>query len=233
MSWKKEKILIVDDDADIREMISVYFGKEGYEVVSATNGEQGLTMAKQEAFSVILLDVMMPVMNGYQMLEKLRTFSDVPVILLTAKGEQISKIQGFTKGCDDYVVKPFDFAELSLRIQAIRKRMEGTKKEEQKGILQVKDLVINLVEHTVKQGDREIVLTPKEYDLLVILASNKGRVFSSRQLYELIWKEAFLENDSNVITHMRNLREKLGDKVKEGKYIKTIWGVGYKIEKDE
>uniref|UniRef100_UPI00403817C5 response regulator transcription factor n=1 Tax=Roseburia hominis TaxID=301301 RepID=UPI00403817C5 len=224
---------MVDDDADIREMISVYFGKEGYEVVSATNGEQGLTMAKQEAFSVILLDVMMPVMNGYQMLEKLRTFSDVPVILLTAKGEQISKIQGFTKGCDDYVVKPFDFAELSLRIQAIRKRMEGTKKEEQKGILQVKDLVINLVEHTVKQGDREIVLTPKEYDLLVILASNKGRVFSSRQLYELIWKEAFLENDSNVITHMRNLREKLGDKVKEGKYIKTIWGVGYKIEKDE
>ncbi|MCI5712176.1 MAG: response regulator transcription factor [Roseburia sp.] len=230
---EKGKILIVDDDADIREMISVYFGKEGYEVVSATNGEQGLTMAKQEAFSVILLDVMMPVMNGYQMLEKLRTFSDVPVILLTAKGEQISKIQGFTKGCDDYVVKPFDFAELSLRIQAIRKRMEGTKKEEQKGILQVKDLVINLVEHTVKQGDREIVLTPKEYDLLVILASNKGRVFSSRQLYELIWKEAFLENDSNVITHMRNLREKLGDKVKEGKYIKTIWGVGYKIEKDE
>ena len=230
---EKGKILIVDDDADIREMISVYFGKEGYEVVSATNGEQGLTMAKQEAFSVILLDVMMPVMNGYKMLEKLRTFSDVPVILLTAKGEQISKIQGFTKGCDDYVVKPFDFAELSLRIQAIRKRMEGTKKEEQKGILQVKDLVINLVEHTVKQGDREIVLTPKEYDLLVILASNKGRVFSSRQLYELIWKEAFLENDSNVITHMRNLREKLGDKVKEGKYIKTIWGVGYKIEKDE
>ena len=230
---EKGKILIVDDDADIREMISVYFGKEGYEVVSATNGEQGLTMAKQEAFSVILLDVMMPVMNGYQMLEKLRTFSDVPVILLTAKGEQISKIQGFTKGCDDYVVKPFDFAELSLRIQAIRKRMEGTKKEEQKGILQVKDLVINLVEHTVKQGDREIVLTPKEYDLLVILASNKGRVFSSRQLYELIWKEAFLENDSNVITHMRNLREKLGDKVKEGKYIKKIWGEGYKIEKDE
>ena len=230
---EKGKILIVDDDADIREMISVYFGKEGYEVVSATNGEQGLTMAKQEAFSVILLDVMMPVMNGYQMLEKLRTFSDVPVILLTAKGEQISKIQGFTKGCDDYVLQPFDFAELSLRIQAIRKRMEGTKKEEQKGILQVKDLVINLVEHTVKQGDREIVLTPKEYDLLVILASNKGRVFSSRQLYELIWKEAFLENDSNVITHMRNLREKLGDKVKEGKYIKTIWGVGYKIEKDE
>ena len=230
---KKEKILIVDDDADIREMISVYFEKEGYEVVSATNGEQGLAVAKQETFSVILLDVMMPVMNGYQMLEKLRTFSDVPVILLTAKGEQMSKIQGFTKGCDDYVVKPFDFAELSLRIHAIRKRMEGTKQEEQKGILQVKDLVINLVEHTVKQRDKEIVLTPKEYDLLVILASNKGRVFSSRQLYELIWKEAVLENDSNVITHMRNLREKLGDKVKEGKYIKTIWGVGYKIEKDE
>ena len=140
---KKEKILIVDDDADIREMISVYFEKEGYEVVSATNGEQGLAVAKQETFSVILLDVMMPVMNGYQMLEKLRTFSDVPVILLTAKGEQMSKIQGFTKGCDDYVVKPFDFAELSLRIHAIRKRMEGTKQEEQKGILQVKDLVIN------------------------------------------------------------------------------------------
>lgn len=225
------RLLIVDDDEDIREMIGTYFKREGYEVDYAANGEQGLKMARKNLYAVILLDIMMPQMDGYTMLTKLRTFSEIPVILLTAKGEQMSKIKGFTKGCDDYVVKPFDFAELSLRIRAIIKRSAKTK--ESNVILRVKDLEINTVERSVHKGEKEVVLTPKEYDILCILASNKGRVYSTKMLYELIWHESFLENDNSVITHMRNLREKIGDKVKEGRYIKTIWGMGYKIEKED
>lgn len=228
----QNKILIVDDDLDIREMLGNYFSREGYEVEYACDGEEGLEITKKKAFSLIVLDIMMPKMDGYVMLAKLREFCDTPVILLTAKGEQIDKIKGFTKGCDDYVVKPFDFAELSLRVLAILKRTASINVHDSNSILKVKDLEINLLEHTVQKSGEEIILTPKEFEILSTLASNKGRVYSTKVLYELLWKETFLENDNSIIVHMRNLREKLGDKVKEGKYIKTIWGMGYKVEKD-
>lgn len=230
---KMHTILIVDDDEDIREMLWTYFKKDGYEIQTASNGEEGLALVRKQDFSVILLDIMMPKMDGYEMLAKLRSFSETPVILLTAKGEQMSKIKGFTKGCDDYVVKPFDFAELSLRIQTIIRRSSGKGHLAEDEVIKVKDLVINNSSHSVHKQDQEIVLTPKEYEILWMLASHRGRVYSTKMLYELIWKEKFLENDNSVITHMRNLREKLGDKVKEGKYIKTIWGMGYKIEKED
>ncbi|MHC1685214.1 MAG: response regulator transcription factor [Clostridiaceae bacterium] len=225
------KILIVDDDLDIREMVGNYFSREGYEIEYACDGEEGLRSIKGNQFSLILLDIMMPKMDGYMMLAKLREFCDTPVILLTAKGQQMDKIKGFTKGCDDYVVKPFDFTELSLRVSAILKRASIVN-EDKREILRVKDIEINTLEYTVKKGNEEIILTPKEFEILCVLASNKGRVYSTKMIYELLWKDTFLENDNSVITHMRNLREKLGDKVKESKYIKTIWGMGYKIEKD-
>lgn len=224
-------ILIIDDDTDIREMLENYFSREGYSTFSACNGEEGLILAKSADPSVILLDVMMPKMDGYTMLVRLREFSNVPVILLTAKGEQLDKIKGFTKGCDDYIVKPFDFTELSLRISAILRRT-GKSNVNEESTIYVKDLEIDPLEHRVQKCGEEIILTPKEFDILYTLASNKGRVYSTRTLYELIWKDTFLENDNSVITHIRNLRDKLGDRVKEGKYIKTIWGMGYKIEKD-
>ncbi|MDP4176769.1 MAG: response regulator transcription factor [Bacillota bacterium] len=224
-------ILIIDDDTDIREMLENYFSREGYSTFSACNGEEGLILAKSADPSVVLLDVMMPKMDGYTMLSKLREFSNVPVILLTAKGEQLDKIKGFTKGCDDYIVKPFDFTELSLRISAILRRT-GKSNVNEESTIYVKDLEIDPLEHRVQKCGEEIILTPKEFDILYTLASNKGRVYSTRTLYELIWKDTFLENDNSVITHIRNLRDKLGDRVKEGRYIKTIWGMGYKIEKD-
>lgn len=228
----QNKILVVDDDLDIGEMLGNYFAREGYEVEYACNGKEGLEITKKKSYSLILLDIMMPKMDGYVMLGKLKEFCDTPVILLTAKGEQIDKIKGFTKGCDDYVVKPFDFAELSLRVHAILKRATNHNIIDDYSILEVKDLTINLWEHTVHKGGKEIILTPKEFEILITLASHKGRVYSTKMLYELIWKDTFIENDNSVIAHMRNLREKLGDKVKEGKYIKTIWGTGYKVEKD-
>ena len=227
----KSNILIIDDDLDIREMLVNYFSREGYKIEYACDGEEGLRITKNKSFSLILLDVMMPKMDGYEMLAKLREFCDTPVILLTAKGEQMDKIKGFTKGCDDYVVKPFDFTELSFRVLAILKRTTDTNVIEA-NVLKIKDLEINVLEHTVQKSGEELVLTPKEFEILCTLASNKGRVYSTKMLYELIWKETFLENDNSVIVHMRNLRDKLGDKVKEGKYIKTIWGTGYKVEKD-
>lgn len=229
----KEKLLIVDDDKDIAEMLKTYFKKDGYETCCAYDGREGLELLKKDSYSLVLLDVMMPNMDGYTMLGKMREVSQTPVILLTAKGEQMDKIIGFMKGCDDYVVKPFDFTELSFRVKAILKRTQYEVKEEDKELLKVKDLEINLEEHTVKRNDEEIKLTPKEFEILILLAANKGRVFSTRNIYELIWKDDFLENDNSVLAHMKNLREKLGDKVKSGKYIKTIWGVGYKIEKEE
>ena len=227
----QNNILIVDDDLDIREMLGNYFSREGYVIDYACDGEEGLRITKKKPFSLILLDVMMPKMDGYTMLVKLREFCDTPVILLTAKGQQMDKIKGFTKGCDDYVIKPFDFTELSLRVFAILKRTADINANEV-NILIIKDLKIDLLEHTIERCGEEIILTPKEFAILCIFASNKGRVYSTKMLYELLWKDTFLENDNSVIVHMRNLREKLGDKVKESKYIKTIWGMGYKVEKD-
>ncbi|WP_234124461.1 response regulator transcription factor [Clostridium hydrogenum] len=225
-----ENILIIDDDKDIGDMLMNYFSKEGYTTKYACNGKEGLQLFKQAFFSLILLDIMMPEMDGYTMLRKLRELSDVPVILLTAKGEQMDKINGFIKGCDDYVVKPFDFTELSLRISVILKR--SSKKASSSSIINIKDIEINSEEYTVKKAGKEINLTAKEYDILHTLASNKGRLYSSQMLYELIWKDPFIENDNTVTMHIKNLRDKLGDSVKNSRYIKTIWGMGYKIEKD-
>jgi len=227
----KENILIIDDDKDIREMLVNYFSKEGYIMQAACNGEDGLQIVKSKPISLILLDVMMPKMDGYTMLIKLREFSSIPVILLTAKDQQIDKIKGFIDGCDDYIVKPFDFTELSLRVMAILRR-SNVSHAVKNHILKVKDIEINTLEHTVKKDNIEVILTPKEYEILYTLASNKGRVYSTKMLYEMLWKDTFMENDNTVTMHVKNLRNKLGDSVKKGKYIKTIWGVGYKIEND-
>ncbi|WP_333858949.1 response regulator transcription factor [Clostridium sp.] len=227
----EEKILIIDDDKDIREMLANYFIKEGYVVQSACNGEDGLKIVKSKTVSLVLLDIMMPKMDGYTMLLKLREFSSIPVILLTAKGQQVDKIKGFIDGCDDYIVKPFDFTELSLRVMAILKRT-NISNTSQNHVLKIKNIEINTLEHTVKKDNVEIILTPKEYEILYTLAYNRGRVYSTEMLYEMIWKDNFMQNDNTVTMHIKNLREKLGDSVKQGKYIKTIWGVGYKIEKN-
>lgn len=227
----KKNILIIDDDNDIRNMLVNYFKKEDYLVYYASDGEKGLQILESKSVSLIILDIMMPKMDGYTMLSKLRGFSSVPVILLTAKDQQMDKIRGFIVGCDDYIVNPFDFTELSLRVLAVLRRSKVSNTL-QNHVLKIRDIEINTLEHTVKKDNREIVLTPKEYEILYTLASNRGRVYSTRMLYEIIWKDTFMENDNTVTMHVKNLRRKLGDSVKQGKYIKTIWGVGYKIEKN-
>ncbi|MFD3158005.1 response regulator transcription factor [Haloimpatiens sp. FM7330] len=226
------KILIVDDDESIVDFLSIFLKKDGYEVSVSYNGESALNKIKNQQFDLILMDIMMPKMDGITAIKNIRKISTIPIIFLTAKDNQQDKIKGFISGCDDYITKPFDLVELSLRISAILRRVNVQESDENKEIIRVKDLNLNLKEHTLYRDKKEIQLTPKEFDILYLLSKNKGRVFSSNEIYERIWEEKFLESDNSVLTHIRNLREKLNDSVKNSKYIKTVWGVGYKIEKE-
>ena len=226
----KKKLLIIEDDIDIALMIKEYLKKEDYEVFIGNDGEEGITIFKENDINLIMLDVMMPNMDGYEVLSKIREFSNVPVIMLTAKGHQMDKVIGFKKGCDDYIVKPFDLVELNLRIKAILRRSEVILAEDS-SIIKYKDIIIKKYEYKVLKDESELKLTKKEFDILVLLMENQGRVYTSEVIYNLVWNEKYLENDNSVITHIRNLREKLNDTVKDSKYIKTIWGVGYKVEK--
>ncbi|HDK7157497.1 TPA: response regulator transcription factor [Clostridium botulinum] len=226
------KILIVDDDKTIVEFLQIFLIKEGYEVSISYNGEEALYKIKNEKFDLILMDIMMPKIDGFEAIKIIRKFTNVPIIFVTAKDSQQDKITGFISGCDDYITKPFDLVELSLRVSAILKRVSTSLVEENKDIIKVKDLELNLKEHTLYKEQNEIKLTPKEFDILFLLARNKGRVFPSNEIYERVWGQEFLENDNSLLTHIRNLREKLNDTVKNSKYIKTVWGVGYKIEKE-
>ncbi|ACA46064.1 response regulator transcription factor [Clostridium botulinum] len=226
------KILIVDDDKTIVEFLQIFLIKEGYEVRISYNGEEALDKIRSEQFNLILMDIMMPKLDGFEAIKRIRKLTNIPIIFLTAKDSQQDKIKGFISGCDDYITKPFDLVELSLRVSAILKRVSTSVAEENKDIIKVKDLELNLKEHTLYKEKNEIKLTPKEFDILFLLARNKGRIFPSSEIYERVWGQEFLENDNSLLTHIRNLREKLSDTVKNSKYIKTVWGVGYKIEKE-
>lgn len=226
----KNKILIIEDDIDIALMMKEYLVKESYEVYTAFNGEDGIKEFMANNIDLILLDVMMPGIDGFTVLSKIRALSNVPVIMLTAKGQQMDKIIAFKRGCDDYIVKPFDLVEVSLRIAAILRR--GNNIKEENSIITYKDLIIDKDQYKVNKNKEEIKLTKKEFEILLLLMEHQGRVYTSEMIYNQVWKDAYVENDNTVITHIRNLREKLGDKVKDSIYIKTIWGVGYKVEKD-
>lgn len=228
------RVLIVDDDRTIVDFLSIFLEREGYSISSCYDGETALDHIRTGVFQLILLDIMMPVMNGFDLIGRIREISEIPVIFLTAKDQQEDKIRGFIAGCDDYVTKPFDLTELSLRISAILKRRPAAaeKSAEAPGELQIKDVTLLPEEHAVSKNGVEINMTPKEYGILLLLARNKGRVFTSRDIYELVWEDTYLESDNTVLTHIRNLREKLGDTVKNSKYIRTVWGVGYKVDKE-
>lgn len=227
------KILVIDDDRDIVNMLKIYLEKENYIVEVALDGEEGIKKFNIFNPDLVILDILMPKLNGYDVLNRIRSKSDIPIIMLTAKGQQADKVLGFMNGCDDYLVKPFDLTELSFRIRAIFKRISRTNIEDSNNRkIYVKDLEIIVDEFLVVKNNKKIKLTKKEFEILVLLASNKGRVYSPKSIYEQVWNESCLENDNSVLTHIRNLRDKIGDNVKLGKYIKTIWGVGYSIEKE-
>lgn len=227
------KILIADDDREIVDMIELYLAGEDYEIIKAYDGKECMEMLKQHEISLLVLDIMMPHIDGLEVCKNLRETSNIPVILVSARTAPLDKVQGLSGGADDYITKPFHPLELVARIKAQMRRYTelNPNRGNESGEIIIKDLIINIDEHTVQKGDELCQLTPKEFDILLLLAQNRGQVFSSETLFEKVWKEAALDQDNTVMVHIRKLRDKLGDNARKPKYIHTVWGVGYKIEK--
>ena len=224
-------ILVVDDDPEIRDIIHVYLRNEGYRVIAAANGEEALDALEHSgSIHLVILDVMMPKMDGIQTCFKIRGISNVPIIMLSAKEEDIDKITGLTTGADDYMTKPFNPLELLARVRAQLRRQTLMSKEEINDLIIIKDLIIDKSKHSVKKNDKDIPLTPLEFSILELLSSRPGQVFSPEQIYETVWKEPYGYSDNTVMVHIRNLREKIEATPRSPQFIKTVWGVGYKIE---
>ncbi|GKX28935.1 DNA-binding response regulator [Vallitalea longa] len=226
-------ILVVEDEKEISELIKTNLEKEGFSVYQAYDGKIGLNMALTKDIQIVILDIMLPNMDGLEVCRQIRTKKNVPIIMLSAKSQDIDKIVGLSIGADDYICKPFNMMELNARIRSQLRRYLylNDSNINKNNTIMVKDLMIDLESHEVSIGDEEIKLTPTEYDILVLLAKNIGKVFSSEKIFEEIWEDKYYETNNNVMVHIRNIREKLNDNSKDPRYIKTIWGVGYKIEK--
>lgn len=230
---ERRKVLIVDDDKEIVDLIELYLAGENYDILKAYDGQECLSILQKEPISLLALDIMMPKLDGLAVCQQVREKSNIPVILITAKTQPLERVQGLSAGADDYITKPFHPLELVARIKAQMRRYtelnpyceNGTQK------IIIRDLIINVDEHTVTKNDERIQLTPKEFNILLLLAQNRGQVFSSEQLFESVWKEEAFEQDNTIMVHIRKIRDKLGDDARKSKYIHTIWGVGYKIEK--
>lgn len=229
----EEKILVVDDESAISDIIKFNFEKEGYLIDTADNGKGAIELAAENNYDLILLDIMMPKLNGFEALREIRKFSDVPVIMLTAREDEVDKVLGLELGADDYVVKPFSMRELLARVKAVLRRFDAQeKKEKDTKILKAKDLEINLEKYQVKRGEKNIELTLREFELLKFLASHPGIVFSREELLQEVWEYEYYGDIRTVDVTVRRLREKIEDENKDFKYIKTKRGVGYLFASD-
>ena len=225
-------ILIVEDDKEIREGVQIYLQSQGYKVFQAADGIEGLEIIDREEIHLAIVDIMMPRMDGIRMTMKLREKHDFPVIMLSAKSEEVDKITGLNIGADDYVTKPFTPMELMARVnsQLRRYRKFLEKLAPKENVHVIGGLEINEDAVEVTMDGRPVKLTPIEYKILLLLAKNPGRVFSSEEIYERVWQEKAINTDT-IMVHVRNIREKIELDPKNPKYLKVVWGVGYKIEK--
>lgn len=227
------KILIVDDDDNICQLLTLYLIKESYQTAICHNGKEAIKYLSENACDLVLLDVMMPEMDGYETLTEVRKFSDIPIIMVSAKGEPMDKISGLDYGADDYVTKPFEPQELISRIKAIFRRAQSLNKpdenkEENVPDLQFGDLIISLRNYIVKVGEKIIDMPPKEIELLHCLAAQPMHVFTREQLLKLVWSSDYQGDERTVDVHIKRIREKLG--VSKYWQLATVWGVGYKFE---
>jgi len=222
------KLLLVDDEFEMRQLLRLYLLKEGYLVEDAENGREAYEKIVNNNYGLMILDVMMPQMDGWQTLEQVRKVSDLPVIMLTAKGTVKDKVTGLTKGADDYLVKPFEAEELVARVQALLRRTNLN--EEKDNLLKHDGITVNLASRSVNYLDKKINLTQTEFDLLKIFLEHKGNVLSREQLVELIWGIEFMGEDRTVDSHIKNLRDKLKAAGVQEQPVKTVWGIGYKVE---
>ena len=224
----KPLILLVDDDPNISQLVNLYLTREGYHVDMADDGAQALALFRKQPPSLVLLDVMLPGMDGWQVLREIRKVSNIPVIMLTAKDETFDKVLGLELGADDYVVKPFDTKELVARIKAVLRRFQTADTPEKE--LSFPGLTINMSQYTVTFMGRPLEMPPKEIELLNFLAGRPGAVFTREQLLETVWGFDFFGDSRTVDVHIKRLREKLSGGEAMGWSIKTVWGVGYKFE---
>lgn len=223
-----KKILVVDDKLEIRKLLKSYFSQEGFDVVTAGDGQEALFVARQEKPDIVLLDLMMPEMNGYDFLRSFSRESDTPVIILTAKLEESDKVLGLELGADDYVVKPFSPRELTARVRAVLRRMEKSQKGEM-DVLRYADVLVDTKARLVKVNERIVELTPTEFELLTTLIASPGRVFSRLELLERLQGTAYEGYERTIDVHIRNLRAKLERDAAKPKYIETVYGVGYRF----
>ena len=231
-------VLVVDDDERIRRLLRMYLERENFEIDEADNGKDALDLALQNDYDVIILDLMMPEMDGIEVCEKLRKEKTTPVIMLTAKGEESNRVQGFEVGADDYIVKPFSPREVILRVKAILRRVSESRKNytdmSAKNIIVFPHLTIDLDAYRVTTNGQEVSLTPKEYELLCFLAKSPDKVFRREELLKEVWQYEFFGDLRTVDTHIKRLREKLMKASEEAaKMIVTVWGVGYKLEVED
>lgn len=229
------KILVCDDEKDIVSALKIYLGAENYEVVEASNGKEAVKIAKEQELHLILLDIMMPVMDGISALNEIRQFSNVPVILLTAKSEEIDMILGLNVGADDYITKPFRPVELLARVKAqIRRYMMfgggSLAAEEEKQVIRIGGIELDDASKRVLVEGEEVNLTPTEYAMLKLFMENPGRVFSPAAIYQTVWNESYTGSDRTVPVHIRHLREKIEINAASPRYLKVVWGQGYKFD---
>lgn len=234
----QQTILVVEDEDRIRKLITMYLGREGFLTTEAADGKEGLSLALENDYALIILDLMLPEMDGIDVCKALRKEKSTPVIMLTAKGEENHRIEGFEAGADDYVVKPFSPREVVLRVKALLRRSPDVDltitETTTKNILEFEHMRIDHDAHKVTVKGQELTLTPKEYELLYFLASHEERVYDREQLLKEVWKYEFFGDLRTVDTHVKRLREKLSKISKEAaQMIVTVWGVGYKFEVDE
>ncbi|MBU5591663.1 response regulator transcription factor [Clostridium sp. MSJ-4] len=230
---EKNTVLVVDDEKDIRELIEIYLINEGLGVITACDGIDALEKLKNNDIDLIILDIMMPKLDGIRTCLKIREERKLPIIMLSAKNEDSDKILGLNVGADDYVTKPFNPLELTARVKSQLRRcfnFNEAKKEDEDEII-IDGLTINRASREVFVEGVFVRLTPLEFSILETLALNRGRVMSTEQIYDNVWNEPFNNADNTVAVHIRNIREKIEINPKEPKYIKVVWGVGYKIEK--
>ena len=229
-------ILVVDDEQEIADLVEIYLVSDGYKVFKASNAQDGLEILNKEDIHLCLLDIMMPGMNGLEMCKKIRETNNIPIIMLSAKSTDLDKILGLGTGADDYVVKPFNPLELTARVKSQLRRYtqlnpNSNVHETVKNEISIRGLTINKDNHKVTVYDEEVKLTPIEFDILYLLASNPGKVFSTDEIFEKVWNEKVYEANNTVMVHIRRLRGKMKEDERQDKIITTVWGVGYKIEK--
>lgn len=220
-------ILIAEDDGDIRALLRLYLESEGYHVLEADNGAQALTLAREESPDMAILDVMMPQLNGYELTRALRKFSEIPILILSAKSQDSDKILGLNLGADDYITKPFNPVEIVARVKAQLRRAT----RESSATLTVRDLTLDTSSFQLTKGGKSISLTPMEYKILALLMRSPGRIFTKIQLYEGAVGSYFEGDDNTMMVHISKLREKIEDDPRDPRYIITVRGLGYKIEK--